>query len=170
MGDADARPQGPSQVSRRTLIAGAAWAVPTVAVLSATPAFAASSGLTKPAVTFAYAPNLGVAAGTINLWSAQIWYNASAWQIADFPSIAHVEWRVVVKDSTGAVVATLVANRSKNLAPWANDTVSTGSVHVPAGTYTVVAEIISVTFSPATVKTVTFHNQSLSASTTVVVP
>lgn len=39
----DARPV--SKVARRTLIAGAAWAVPTVAVLSATPAFAASPSL-----------------------------------------------------------------------------------------------------------------------------
>lgn len=37
---ADPRPV--PKVARRTLIAGAAWAVPTVAVLSATPAFAAS--------------------------------------------------------------------------------------------------------------------------------
>ncbi len=35
-------PRPVSKVARRTLIAGAAWAVPTVAVLSATPAFAAS--------------------------------------------------------------------------------------------------------------------------------
>lgn len=34
----------PSKVARRTLIAGAAWAVPTIAVLSATPAFASSVG------------------------------------------------------------------------------------------------------------------------------
>lgn len=33
----------PNEVSRRTLIAGAVWSVPTVMVLTATPAFAASS-------------------------------------------------------------------------------------------------------------------------------
>ena len=37
-----AGPRPVSKVARRTLLAGAAWAVPTVAVLSATPAFAAS--------------------------------------------------------------------------------------------------------------------------------
>lgn len=40
----------PNAVSRRTLIAGAAWAVPTVAVLSATPAFAASASSLATAI------------------------------------------------------------------------------------------------------------------------
>lgn len=165
----DARPV--SKVARRTLIAGAAWAVPTVAVLSATPAFAASSSLTKEAVSAAYAPNVGTSAGKISLWSAQVKYDPNAWGVAwnAYPTTAVVKWRVVVLNSAGTVVATLVDEHSVTLVPWGSES-KDGSVNVPAGSYTVVTQITSATFTPPTVNSVTFHNLSVDAATSVVVP
>ncbi len=163
----DARPV--SKVARRTLIAGAAWAVPTVAVLSATPAFAASSSLTKVAVTTP-SPGAGFWNGELHLSYASVFYDPNVWGVSPYPTTANVIWSVTVKNAAGTVVATLVDNRPAALGSWITDSVSSGSVPLDSGTYTVVAEVVSVVFAPATVNNVTFHNELMSASSTVVVP
>lgn len=162
-------PRPVSKVARRTLIAGAAWAVPTVAVLSATPAFAASSSLTKVAVTTP-SPGAGFWNGELHLSYASVFYDPNVWGVSAYPTTANVVWSVKVKNAVGTVVATLVDNRASAVGTWGTDSVNSGSVRLGPGTYTVVTEVVSVVFVPATVDSVTFHNESMSASTTVVVP
>lgn len=160
----------PSTVSRRTLIAGAAWAVPTVAVLSATPAFAASMSLTKAAITVPSPQANSWNDGKVHLNYASVFYDPKIWGVSPYPTTANVVWSVKVKNAAGTVVGTLVDNRPAALGTWGTDAVNSGEVQLGSGTYTVFVEVISVVFSPATVNSVTFHNDSMSASTTVVVP
>jgi len=168
MSDDDTRPV--SKVARRTLIAGAAWAVPTVAVLSATPAFAASSSLTKVAITVPSPQANSWNDGKVHLNYAAVSYDPNAWGVSPYPTTATVIWSVVVKNAAGTVVATLVDSRTAALGAWDRDSVASGSAALGSGTYTVVTELVSVTFVPATVNAVTFHNSSVSPSTTVVIP
>lgn len=152
--------------------------MPVVAAVASAPAASASpvAELEKPAVRNVYAPQVGsYEPGKIQLNSAQVQYAYGVWGLTgstsqdDGPQSAKVTWRVVVKNAAGVSVATLVTERTTDLDKYASDQVAAQVSGLAPGTYTVVSEIISVTFTPNPVNGVTFVNQNVSASSTVTV-
>lgn len=174
----------PGRPSRRALIVGSLWAAPVVMGLAAAPSAAASSGgqaLAKSQATQVvlnkFAPQVrgGWPGGTIYLDAAQVWYDYNAWALSgpsaqsDGPQAATVTWRVVIKDQTGKLVGTLVEERTDSLLKYGNTQVGNRKVSgLPAGTYTVVSEIVTVVFSVYPTGS-SFENYNLAASTSVVV-
>lgn len=87
-----------------------------------------------------------------------------------YPTTATFSWEVVLKNSAGSVVLTIVEKHTVSLAAWGNEQktqlVFTG---LAAGTYTVVSKITSVVYSPNPVNGVHFATLDSSASTAVTV-
>lgn len=163
---------------RRAVLLAGAWAVPVVAAVASAPAASASpvTSLVKPAVRNAYAPQVGsYEAGKIQLNSAQVEYAYGVWGLGgntsqdDGPQSATFTWRVVVKNTAGEIVATLVPERTATKVKYDNDQVAAQVSGLAPGTYTVVSEIISVTFTPNPINGVTFVNQNVSVASAVTV-
>jgi len=120
----------PNAVSRRTLIAGAAWAVPTVAVLSATPAFAASvQGPLSVNVPSLWNLNSGGVPGPIGMYL----------QVGNSSSAAVVfSWSLtVVKPDHTSVVWKSGSQRIGSYGTWSKDNLvyPAPNQNLPAGTY-----------------------------------
>lgn len=150
-------PSSTPGTSRRTILAASGWAAPAILVATATPAFAASETISDMATVNKYNPSVGSnAPGKINLWSAQVWYDANVFSNKpgvgwnNTPPTAIVAWKVYVLDADDNVVGTLVQERTATLNRSGNDTASGGELTglTSGATYTVVSEIISVTYSP----------------------
>lgn len=158
-------------VSRRTLVGAAVWATPVVAVIAATPAHAVGSPVTREAVTNAQVPSVGNGntRGLLQLNYAAIKYDWSAWgkQWGDVPTQAIVDWSVVVKNSAGEVVHTFKDAKSLTISRSEHIRADGFAYNLPAGTYTVVSQITSVVYSPATVSGVTFYTAPSSSSATI---
>ena len=158
-----------------------AWAAPSLLVTVAAPAAMASSGLSKAAIE---APTPGARFGGPNIATidfAAVSYQYGAWGLAgqnsqtDGPSTATVTWRVALKDSGGAVIAYFpigssgATSRSDAIAKYSQAQVGNISLTgVPAGNYTVVTEMVSVTYAPNPVNGVTFSSSPFSSAPTAI--
>lgn len=163
-----------STLSRRSMIAGSAFSVPVIMSVAATPAMAASFNvISRRAVQNKDAPSVGsYAPGSIQLNSAQVWYDPNVWGVAwnEPPDIANVTWTVVVLDASGSIVRTPVPSRTMPLAKWGNDQVTQVTVSgLAAGTYTVSSRITSVSYSPNPVGVNQFVTLPSELSSTVTV-
>lgn len=164
--------QTPHQVSRRAVVGAAVWAVPVIAISTATPAFAAGSGtITGLAVYNSTNPPKAKAKWTkdaVVLNHAQIQYQPSGFNgvaYGDTPLTAIVTWGVVLKDASGAIVGTFVPQETVSLARSGNASYSNKEVTglTPGATYTVVSEITSVQFPDNPLKGTTFYTPPSSA-------
>ena len=145
--------QTPHQVSRRAVVGAAVWAVPVIAISTATPAFAAGSGTQVTSSTaIKIVADLGVWGGNINFTTLQVVYDANNAAFPGVPSyetpaVATVTWRIVVKDSSGNVVATPY-ERVDEVTRYSYKSIEKQPITgLPKGTYTVLSEIILVTYT-----------------------
>ncbi|WP_404431320.1 hypothetical protein LG299_14115 [Microbacterium lacus] len=139
-------------IDRRTLLRAGAWAAPVVAVAVASPAASASDTPVQAAAGVAVAPQVRLYGDHgIAVDSARFQYDYAAWNLQDEasgPTAVMMTFRVVVKNAAGVIVATLVPQETASIAKY-QDVERKGQVAgLPAGTYTVVSEIISNVFSP----------------------
>lgn len=169
----DLTEDSPKNLSRRNVIAGAAWGAPIVLGVGLAPTVAASTSKDMNAVVVTQAPSVGNsgAQGTIYLWYAAVFYDANLWAHDPCPDTAQVTWEVVVKNALGEEAGTLV-KRTDVLAKWGTGAANSGSVTgLPAGGYSVVCRILSVVYNPNPVSGVTFkttNSPSKSSSITVI--
>ncbi|MET0781275.1 MAG: hypothetical protein ABWZ16_07135 [Microbacterium sp.] len=168
-------------IGRRQLMKAGAWAAPALLVTVAAPAAMASSSLSKAAIE---APTPGARFGgpnTATIDFAAVSYKYGNWGLTgdnsqtDGPSTATVTWRVALKNASGAVFAYFpigaggATSRTDAIAKYSQSQVGNISLTgVPAGTYTVVTEMVSVTYAPNPVKGVTFSSSPFSSGATAV--
>ena len=158
--------------TRRTVLraAGAAWAAPVVLAATATPAAAASPNKTDKLATYnKYNPKIGSNKRQIRLDTAQIWYDPNAWGVNQYPSKATVHWKVYVVDQSNNVVYTYLDGTVEINAYNNSQIYNKYSNTLPAGTYRVVSEIVSVTYSPNPVNGFTFATSGSKAETTITI-
>jgi len=149
-------------VSRRAVVGAAVWATPVVAVVSATPAHAVGSP--KKTITDArtfvreLSAGGGSSSGTLYIWDVQIAYDGG-WSGIDYdkkPTIATVSWRVYALDSNGNHVGEFDSASNQAITMYGHVTATGQISNLPAGTYTVIAEITSVSYSPNPINDVMF--------------
>ncbi|HMR47766.1 MAG TPA: hypothetical protein PKE40_00645 [Arachnia sp.] len=169
---------GAAGIRRRQVLAAGAWAAPVLAATAAISfAAATTNSVIGPGVVHKYAPSVGSnAAGRVNLWSAQVWYDAGALAAAgglqynDAPPTGYATWTVYVLNAGNARVGTLVSSRVDALSRSGNATASSAQIDgLPAGQYTVVSEITAVSYDPNPYQGVTFSTPVSQVSSTVTV-
>lgn len=163
-------------IDRRSLIKAGAWAAPALLVAVAAPAAVASSVLTKPAIDAKTPGARGTKGGAVVDY-ASVFYDYNAWGLkgknpqAAGPQSASVVWRVVLKRADGTVFgyfpigAAGATTKTSVLVQYGTDSVSGVTLTgVPAGAYTVVTQVVTVTYTPNPIGGVTFATSAFSSA------
>lgn len=164
-------------IDRRSLIKAGAWAAPALLITVAAPAAVASSVLTKAAIE-AKAPGARGGKGSATVNYASVFYDYNAWGLkgqaaqTGGPQSATVVWRVALKKSDGTVFGYFPIGTTANpttktstIAKYQTASVSDVSLTgVPAGAYTVVTQVVTVTYTPNPVSGVTFATTAFSSA------
>ena len=146
--------QTPHQVSRRAVVGAAVWAVPVIAISTATPAFAAGSGTPAAGPTV-----IRIVTGLQVRWdntaidfnTLQLVYDAGGFTGVRYdltPDTATVVWRIAVRNSSDVVVGTPIDTTSVLTRGEYKGFSGVKVEGLSKGTYTVVSEIISVVYTP----------------------
>ena len=159
-----------SGLDRRKVLRASAWVV---LVATATPAAAASKKVTAAATYIVANPQAASNnPGSLQLAHNQLAYNRNVWNTAagigwnNTPTQATVVWTVFVRNAAGDVVHTFRNTDSEVVAT--NISTSGTITGLPAGQYTVVSRLVSVTYSPNPVGEVTFATDVPQEKTTTV--
>ena len=168
--------------SRRQLIKAGAWAAPVIVLATASPAAAASmdTTVTAAAITAPVPAARVEGTDTVVLDHASVFYDNNKWASSgqrsqiECPATATVSWRVALKRADGTVFGhfPIAATATPTLRIDALPMSGTAEVRtialtgVPAGTYTVVTEMVSVAYGPNPVKGSTFASSAFSSDAT----
>jgi len=164
-------------IDRRQLMKAGAWAAPVLLATVAVPAAMASSSLSKAAIE-ASAPGARFGGpNTATIDHAAVSYKYGNWGLTgqnnqtNGPQTATVSWRVALKDANGAVFAYFPigasgsTTRSDAIAKYGNSAAGGISLTgVPAGNYTVVIEVLSITYAPNPINGVTFSSSPFTSA------
>lgn len=163
-------------IDRRQLIKAGAWAAPVLIAAVAVPAAVASSALTKAAIT-AGKPGVGGGRGTAVINYASVFYAYGEWGLKGQnsqtagPQSASVRWRVALKKADGTLYAYFPIGAAPDLTAKTSTIAKYGTASVagitltgvPAGAYTAVTEVVSVSYTPNPIGGVTFATAAFSS-------